>query len=97
LTDYPANVPQSERLETLLVLLPPLPAEVKSAVMAAVTTVYETEGVKIEMRNIQMMSEYDGRNMTRLCRKYRISRRNFYYIMHKELKRLRRKCNVEVE
>jgi hypothetical protein len=97
LTDYPANVPQSERLETLLPLLPPLPAEAKAAVMVAVTTVYETEGVKIEMRNIQMMSEYDGRNMTRLCRKYRISRRNFYYIMHKELKRLRRKCNPAVE
>ncbi len=97
MTDYPANVPQSERLETLLPLLPPLPMEVKTAVMVAVTTVYETEGVKIEMRNIQMMSEYDGRNMTKLCRKYRISRRSFYYIMHKELKRLRRKCNTDVE
>jgi hypothetical protein len=95
LTDYPANVPQSERLETLLPLLPPLPAEVAAAIMLAVTTVYETEGVKIEMRNIQMMSEYDGRNMTRLCRKYRISRRTFYYIMHRELMRLRRAAKRE--
>jgi Mor family transcriptional regulator len=95
LTDYPANVPQSERLETLLPLLPPLPLEVKTAVMVAVTTVYETEGVKIEMRNIQMMSEYDGRNMSRLCRKYRISRRSFYYIIHRELMRLRRAAKRE--
>lgn len=97
MTDYPANVPQSERLETLLHLLPPLPEETKEAVMVAVTTVYEAEGVKIEMRNIQMMSEYDGRNMSRLCRKYRISRRNFYYIMHKEFLRLRKKCNKSME
>lgn len=95
MTDYPANVPQSERLETLLPLLPPMTLEAKAAVIVAVTTVYESEGVKIEMRNIQMMSEYDGRNMTRLCRKYRISRRTFYYVMHAELMRLRRAAKRE--
>jgi hypothetical protein len=91
----PANVPQSDRLETLLTILPPMPSEIKEEIVEAIITVYESEGVKIEMRNIRMMSEYDGRNMSRLCRKYRISRRSFYYIIHRELMRLRRAAKRE--
>jgi hypothetical protein len=97
LTEYPESLPKDDQLETLFHRMPPMPQVLAEEVLRVVVEVYGPERMQIEMRNRKIMIEYDGRNISRLCRKYSISRRNFYYIMHKELKRLRKKCNAEVE
>ena len=95
MTEYPDTLPKDDQLETLFHRMPPLPPVLVEEVLRVVAEVYGPERVQIEIRNRRIMSEYDGRNISRLCRKYRISRRNFYYIMHRELVRLRKAAKGE--
>jgi len=95
LTEYPETLPKDEQLETLFHRMPPMPQVLAEEVMRVVVEVYGSERMQIEMRNRKIMIEYDGRNISRLCRKYSISRRNFYYIMHRELVRLRKAAKGE--
>ncbi len=91
MTDYPANVPQSEELEILLYHLPPMAPELTEAVLNSVIEAYAgwllPGHLKKELRNRQMMDEFDGTNVSQLCRRYRINRATFYRIREKELAR----------
>jgi hypothetical protein len=89
LTDYPETVPQSDELTVLFCNLPEMPLDMAAEVLKTVIRVCGSEYLKMELRNKQMLGEFNGHNVQQLCRRYRLKPCTFYRILRTEQKRLR--------
>lgn len=89
MTDYPDSMPQSSELVVMWQDFPQMPVEVAMAILQVVINHCGSDYLKMEARNLQMIAEFDGKNIRQLCTRYRITPNTFYRILRHDRKRRR--------